>query len=68
MILNCLLNPLRLNADIPLCGSCAVMLKEPLHQCDVKPIGIVYLCGIPFTETVSADTLEAQVIAHDSQF
>ena len=31
VILNCLLDFLRLNADVPLRGSCAAVLKEPLH-------------------------------------
>ena len=32
MILNCSLNPLRFNADIPLCGDGDAMLQEPLNN------------------------------------
>ena len=60
MILNCFLNSLRFNADVSLCGGCAAMLKEPLHQCYVKSVGIVDFGCIPLAETVSADTLTSR--------
>ena len=62
MLLYCLLNSLRLYADIPLCGGCTAMLKEPLHQCYIVAIGIIDFCGIPLAKAVGADSLEAQVI------
>ena len=62
MILNCLLNFLRLNADVPLRGGCTAVLKEPLHQCYVKAIGIVDFGCVPFAEAVGTDTLVPQII------
>lgn len=41
MILNCLLNLLWLNANIPLRGSCAAVLKEPLYQRYIKAVCVV---------------------------
>ena len=67
MILNCLLNSLRLNADVPLRGGCTTMLKEPLHQCYVKAVCVVDFGCVPFAEAVGADPLEAQVIADNMQ-
>ena len=62
MPLNCPLYPLWFNADIPLCDRCAAMLQQPLHQCNIVPIGFIDLRSVPFAEAVSADTLKAQVI------
>ena len=55
MILNCLLNPLRFNADVPLRGGSTAVLKEPLHQCYVKAVGVVDFRCVPLAETVDAD-------------
>ena len=65
MILNCLLNSLRLNADVSLRGGCAAMLKEPLHQRNIKAIGIINLRSIPFAEAVGTDSLIAQIVAYN---
>ena len=43
MILNCLLNSLRLYADVPLCGGCAAVLQEPLDKGDVIAVRLVDL-------------------------
>ena len=63
MILNCLLNSLRLNADVSLRGGCGTVLKEPLHQRYVKTVCVVDFCCVPLAETVGTDTLVPQVIA-----
>ena len=65
MILYRLFNFLRLDTDIPLRGSCAAMLKEPLHKCYIVAIGIVDLRCVPFAEAVGADTLIAQIVAYN---
>lgn len=57
MILNCLLNSLRLNADIPLRGGCGTVLKEPLHQRYVKAVFVVDFRCVPLAEAVGTDTL-----------
>ena len=57
MILNCLLNFLRLNADITLRGGCGTVLKEPLHQRYVKAVCVVDFRCVPFAEAVGTDTL-----------
>ena len=59
MILNGLFDPLRLNANVPLRSGGAAVLQQPLNQDDVIAIGLVDLCGIPFTETVSADPCDS---------
>ena len=43
------------------------MLQKPLHKGNIIPIGLVYLCGIPLAETVSADARKPQIITHDFQ-
>jgi len=57
VILNCLLNSLRLNTDIPLRGGGGTVLQKPLHQGNIEAVGLVYLRGIPLAETVGADAL-----------
>ena len=57
MILNCLLNSLWLNADIPLCGGGRTMLQQPLYQRNIEAVSLVNLRCIPLAETVSTDTL-----------
>ena len=63
MILNCLLNFLRFNADVPLRGGCGTVLKEPLHQRYVKAVCVVDFRCVPLAEAVGTDTLVPQVIA-----
>lgn len=63
MILNCLLNSLWLNADVPLRSGCGTVLKEPLHQRYVKAVCVVDFRCVPLAETVGTDTLVPQVIA-----
>ena len=41
MSFNRRLDALRLHADVPLCGGCAAVLQEPLHQGDVVPAALV---------------------------
>ena len=64
MILNCLLNSLRLNADIPLGGGSGTMLQKPLHQRNIEAVGLVYLRCIPLAEAVGTDALIAQIVAY----
>ena len=63
MILNCLLDFLRLDADISLRGGCGTVLKEPLHQGYVKAVCVVDFRCVPLAEAVGTDTLVPQVIA-----
>ena len=63
MILYCLFDLLRFNANVSLCGTCTAMLKKPLHKCYIVAIGIVDLRCVPFAEAVGTDTLVPQVIA-----
>ena len=65
MILNCLLNLLRFDADVSLRGGCGTVLKEPLHQCYVKAVCVVDFRCIPLAEAVGTDTLVPQIIADD---
>ena len=48
MILNCLLNSLRLNADVSLGGGCTAVLQEPLYQRNIEAVGIVGRKGVEF--------------------
>ena len=63
MILSCLLNLLRLNADVSLRGGCRTVLKEPLHQRYVYAVCVVDFRCVPLAEAVGTDTLVPQVIA-----
>ena len=67
MIQNCFFNPLRLHADITLGSGGGAVLQKPLHQGNVITTVFVNLRSIPFAEAVSADPLEAQIIADDFQ-
>ena len=67
MILNCLLNSLRLNADVALRGGGAAMLQQPLHQGYIVAVIFVNLRCVPLAETVGAYIRVAQVIADDGQ-
>ena len=57
MILNCLLNSLRLDADIPLRSGCRTMLQKPLYQRYIKAICIIDFRCVPLVEAVGTDTL-----------
>ena len=52
MPLNRFLNPLRLNANIPLCNRCAAMLQQSLHQRNIVSIGFINLRGAPFVQAM----------------
>ena len=67
MILNCLLNSLRLNADVPLSHSGRTVLQEPLHKGNVIAIVFVNLSRVPFTEAVSAYSVIAEIVADDGK-
>ena len=67
MILNRLLDPLRFNTNVPLCGGGTAVLQEPLHKGNVIATVLVDLCGIPFAEAVSADSIETQIVTDNVQ-
>lgn len=67
VVLYCRFNPLWLNADIALCDGGGAVLQEPLHQGNIIAVCLVYLGGVPLAEAVGADTLIAQVVAHDME-
>ena len=67
MILYRFLNSLGLDADVSLRGSRTTVLQQPLDQRNIITVGLVDFRRVPFAETVGADTLEAQVIAHNPQ-
>ena len=67
VLFNRRLYPLRLNTDIPLCDGGGAVLQQPLNKGYVVAIGLVYLRGVPLTKAVGADTLIAQVVAHDME-
>ena len=62
MSLNSLLDALRFDANVALCGGGAGVLQQPLHQGDVISAVLVNLGGIPLPEAVSADALIAKVV------
>ena len=66
-MLNCLLNSLGFDADVPLCGGCATVLQQPLNQRNVKAVCVVDFRCVPFGETVGADAIKTQIVAHDFQ-
>ena len=67
MVLNCLLNTLGFDADVPLgCGS-GTVLQQPLDKGNVEPVFVVDFRGVPLAEAVGADALIAQIVAHDFQ-
>ncbi len=59
-----LLDPLRLDPDIPLRDGSGTVLQEALHKGNVITIVAVDLRCVPFSETVSADVLIAQVVTY----
>lgn len=65
MVLDSLLYPLRLNADIPLRGGGAAMLQQPLHKGDIVPVILVNLRCVPFAEAVSAYISIVKIITDD---
>ena len=48
MVLDSLLYPLRLNADISLCGGGAAMLQQPLHKGNIVTVKYFYFSGGSF--------------------
>ena len=67
MVLNCLLNSLGFNADVPLGGGCAAVLQKPLHKGNVEPVIVVDFRCVPLAEAVGTDALVVQIVAHDFQ-
>ena len=60
-------NPLWLDADVPLCGGCGAVLKQPLDKGNVIAVVLVDFRCVPFTEAVSADAVKAEVITDDGK-
>lgn len=46
MILNCSLNLLRLNSNVPLCGDSRSMLQQSVHQRNIKVVNHVNICCV----------------------
>lgn len=65
MTFNGLLNLFLLDADIPLCNCRAAVLQELLDQGNIVAAVLVDLRGVVFSEAVSADAGDAQVIADE---
>ena len=59
MVLNCLLYPLRFDADVSLGSGGGTVLQESLHQSNIASVGLVDFCSVPFAEAVGADALIA---------
>ena len=64
MVLDSLLYPLRLNANIPLRGSAAV-LQQPLHKSNIVTVILVNLRCVPLAEAVSAYVGIVKIITDD---
>lgn len=54
MALNCLLNSLGFDADVPLGGGSGTVLQQPLHQRNVEPVFVVDFRCVPLAESVGA--------------
>lgn len=67
MALYGLFNSLWLYTYVSLCSRGAAVLQEPLNKCYVIAIRFIYLCGIPLSKAVSADTLITKIIANNSK-
>ena len=67
MVLNCLLNSLGFDADVPLGGGCGTVLQQSLDKGNVEPVIVVDFRCVPLAEAVGADTINAQIVAHDFQ-
>ena len=65
MVLDSLLYPLRLNADIPLRGGGAAMLQQPLHKGNIVTVILVNLRCVPLAEAVSAYIGIVKIITDD---
>ena len=65
MVLDSLLYPLRLNADIPLCGGGAAVLQQSLHKGNVITVILVNLRCVPLAEAVSAYVGIVKIITDD---
>ena len=64
MILNCLLNLLRLNADVSLRGGGTTVLQKPPHKSNVIAVGLVDTKGKPTNSefiALIADKLQLQL-------
>ena len=60
--LYCLLYPLRLDADVALCGACGTVLQDPLNKRNVIAVVLVNLRCVPLAEAVSAYAFIAKVV------
>lgn len=67
MILNCVFNSLRFDADVALRYGCGAVLQQSLNKGDVITIRIVDLCCVSLAEAMCADPLITQVVTHDFQ-
>ena len=67
MSLNCLLYPLRLNADVPLSHRRRTVLQESLNKGNIVAVVFVDFRCIPLAEAVSADALIAKVVADNGK-
>ena len=67
MPFNGLFYPLWLNADVPLCGGCGAVLKQPLDKGNVITVILVDFRCVPFAEAVSADAVKAEIITDDGK-
>ena len=57
MVLNCLLNSLGFDANVPLGGGSGTVLQQPLHQRNVETVIVVDFRCVPLAEAVGTDTL-----------
>ena len=65
MVLDSLLYPLRLNADIPLRGGGTAVLQQPLHKGNIVAVILVNLCCVPLAEAVGAYVGIVKIITDD---
>lgn len=67
MVLNCLLNSLGFDADVPLGGGSGTVLQQSLDKGNVEPVFVVDFRCIPLAEAVGTDAINVQIVAHDFQ-
>ena len=67
MVLNCLLNSLWFNADVPLGCGCGTVLQQSLDKGNVETVIVVDFRCVPLTEAVGADAINVQIVADDFQ-
>ena len=65
MVLYRLFDLLRLDDDVPLCGGCTAVLQQSLNQRNVKTVCVINLRCVSLAETVGADPIIVQIVAHD---